>query len=54
VRKLKQVETPVFYRNINGMRNNFKPSMTMCKQRNRILVPNKEVLRRWVEEGKEN
>ena len=46
VRKLKKVETPLFYRNINGVRNNFKPNITMCRHNNRKLTPKKEVLRR--------
>lgn len=49
VRKLKQVETPLFYRNINGVRNNIKPNIIMCRYNNRKLIPNKEVLRRYVE-----
>jgi len=49
VRKLKQVETPIFRRNINGVRNNFKPNIIMCRHNNRNLIPNKDVLRRWVE-----
>jgi hypothetical protein len=44
------VETPIFYRNINDVRNNFKANIIMCsRHKNRNLISNKEVLRRWVE-----
>jgi len=31
------------------VRNNIKPNIIMCRYNNRKLIPNKEVLRRYVE-----
>jgi hypothetical protein len=56
VEKLKELEaarenkTCLFYRNINDMRNNFKPRNTMCRNKNGYLITDKEgILRRRIE-----
>jgi hypothetical protein len=56
VEKLKQTEamrennkTRLFYRNINDIRNNFKPRNTMYRNKNGNLITDKEgILRRWI------